>query len=64
MLYFWISLTIAVVSALVSGYIASNKGRHVVGYAILGFFLPIVGLIVAALVPSKISTDLASPSRE
>jgi hypothetical protein len=53
MSYFWISLTIAVVSALVSGYIAGSKGRNVAGYAILGFFLPVVGLIVAAVVPSK-----------
>lgn len=44
MTYFWISLTIAVVSALASAYIASTEGRHVAGYAILGFFLPLIGL--------------------
>lgn len=53
MLYFWISLAIAVACSLGSAYIAANKGRNVVGYAILGFFLPLIGLIVAAVVPSK-----------
>jgi len=51
--YFWISLTIGVVAALASAYIASTTGRHVAGYAILGFFLPLIGLIVAAVVPSR-----------
>jgi hypothetical protein len=53
MLYFWISLAIAVACSLGSAYIASNKGRNIIGYAILGFFLPLIGLIVAAVVPSK-----------
>jgi len=51
--YYWVSLAIAVVCSLASAYIASNKGRSVAGYAILGFFLPLIGLIVAAVVPSK-----------
>jgi hypothetical protein len=53
MAYWWISLIVAVVCSMVAAYIASNKGRSVAGYAILGFFLPVIGLIIALVVPSR-----------
>ena len=46
-------VVIAAVFAFVSGEIASRKGYSFAGYAVLGFFLPIIGLIVAAVLPDK-----------
>jgi hypothetical protein len=37
--------------------IAKRKGRHAVGWLILGFFFSIFALIVLALLPSKIKTE-------
>jgi predicted Kef-type K+ transport protein len=37
--------------------IAKRKGRHAVGWLILGFFFSILALIVLALLPSKRTTE-------
>jgi hypothetical protein len=37
--------------------IAKRKGRHAVGWVILGFFFWLLALIVVALLPSKRITD-------
>lgn len=37
--------------------IAKRKGRHAVGWVILGFFFWLLALIVVALLPSKRTTD-------
>jgi len=37
--------------------IAKRKGRHAVGWVILGFFFWLIALIIVALLPSKRTTD-------
>ncbi len=37
--------------------IAKRKGRHAVGWVILGFFFSLIALLVVALLPSKRTTD-------
>jgi hypothetical protein len=37
--------------------IAQRKGRHAVGWVILGFFFSILALIVLLLLPSKRTTE-------
>jgi len=37
--------------------IAKRKGRHAVGWVILGFFFTILALIVLLLLPSKRTTE-------
>jgi uncharacterized BrkB/YihY/UPF0761 family membrane protein len=37
--------------------IAKRKGRHAVGWLILGFFFSIITLIVLLLLPNKTTTD-------
>jgi uncharacterized membrane protein len=37
--------------------IAKRKGRHAVGWVILGFFFSLIALILVALLPSKITTS-------
>ena len=37
--------------------IAKRKGRHAVGWLILGFFFSIITLIVILLLPSKTTTN-------
>jgi len=37
--------------------IAKRKGRHAVGWLILGFFFSLIALIVLLLLPSKRTTD-------
>jgi hypothetical protein len=37
--------------------IAKRKGRHAVGWLILGFFFSLLTLIVIALLPSKRTTE-------
>jgi hypothetical protein len=38
--------------------IAKRKGRHAVGYLILGFFFSIIALIIILLMPSKRTTQI------
>jgi len=40
--------------------IAKRKGRHAVGWLILGFFFSLLSLIVILLLPSKRATEQAS----
>ena len=40
--------------------IAKRKGRHAVGWLILGFFFSLVSLIIILLLPSKRTTDQVS----
>jgi uncharacterized BrkB/YihY/UPF0761 family membrane protein len=40
--------------------IAKRKGRHAVGWLILGFFFSLITLIVLLLLPSKTTTDQGS----
>jgi uncharacterized membrane protein YdjX (TVP38/TMEM64 family) len=37
--------------------IAKRKGRHAVGWVILGFFFWLIALLVVALLPSKRTTE-------
>ena len=37
--------------------IAKRKGRHAVGWLILGFFFSVIALIVLLLMPSKRTTN-------
>jgi uncharacterized membrane protein len=37
--------------------IAKRKGRHALGWLILGFFFSLITLIVVALLPSKRTTE-------
>ena len=46
-------LAIGVVAAIVCARIATSKGRSAIGYGILGFVLPLIGLIVVAVLPSR-----------
>jgi hypothetical protein len=48
-----IGLAVAIGCGLLSAKLAGNKGRSPIGYGILGFFLPLVGVVVAAVVPKK-----------
>jgi uncharacterized BrkB/YihY/UPF0761 family membrane protein len=36
--------------------IAKRKGRHAIGWLILGFFFSLIALIIVALLPSKVTT--------
>jgi len=45
-----IFLIVAVVCAVICANLAKKKGKSVPLFAILGFFLPIVGVIVALVV--------------
>ena len=40
--------------------IAKRKGRHAVGWVVLGFFFSLIALLVVALLPSKLTTDRMS----
>jgi len=37
--------------------IAKRKGRHAVGWLILGFFFSLITLVIVALLPSKRTTE-------
>jgi formate-dependent nitrite reductase membrane component NrfD len=54
MWYLWlISIAIAVAIAAVCYRIAEGKGRSGVLWAILGFLLPIIALIIVFVLPDK-----------
>lgn len=48
-----IALAVAAAFGLICARIASMKGRNPVGYGLLGFFVPLIGLMVVGLLPSK-----------
>ena len=56
--WLWItSFVIAVICSFVSARIAGGKGHSALGFAILGFLLPLIGVIVALLLkPREAST--------
>jgi uncharacterized membrane protein len=37
--------------------IAKRKGRHPIGWLILGFFFSLIALIIVLLLPSKVTTS-------
>lgn len=49
MAFFIISVIVSIISAIICFKIAAGKGRNAVGYAILGFFLPLIGIIIIAV---------------
>ncbi len=49
-----IAFVICLGCAVVAGLIASNKDRNVWGWAILSFFLPVLGLLIVAILPTKV----------
>jgi hypothetical protein len=57
--FFWSILSFAIwVVVMVWIYnIAKRKGRHAVGWVILGFFFSIIALIIVLLLPSKRTTE-------
>lgn len=52
-LLWFISLAIAITIAVVCYRIAEGKGRSGVLWGIVGFLLPIVGLIIVLVLPDK-----------
>jgi Na+-translocating ferredoxin:NAD+ oxidoreductase RnfA subunit len=50
-----ISLVIAIVCAVVCYRTAIKKGRNPLGWTLLGFFLPLIGLVVVILLPDRSS---------
>lgn len=46
-------LIVAIVFAVVCGLLARRKGRSVAGWSILGFFFPLIGLILVLVLPEK-----------
>jgi len=43
---------ISLIGAAACAMIASNKNLNVAGYGVLGFFLPLIGVIIALCVPA------------
>jgi len=53
---FWVVLLIvAIAGGTIAGSIASKKGHSAGGYFALGFFFPLIGIIVAAVLRPTIS---------
>ncbi len=46
-------LVVAVIGGVIAGAIASSKGHSFIGYFLLGFLLPVIGIIVALVQPDK-----------
>ena len=46
-------LVVAAVFGLICAAIAARKNRSRIGYGLLGFFLPLIGLIVIAVLPKQ-----------
>lgn len=53
MIYF----VIALAGAFISAMIASAKNRSAVGWGMLGFFFPLIGVIVACCLPAHAPLD-------
>lgn len=41
-------------------YIASRRGRHVIGWFLIGLFFGLIGLVVLALMPKKTPSNVAA----
>ncbi len=52
----FIGLVFAVIGACWAAILADHRRRSIIGWAVLGFFLPLPGVIFAALAP-KLPTD-------
>jgi hypothetical protein len=53
--YWIIALVVAGLGAFFAARIAGGKGYSQVVFGILGFFLPLIGIIIAAVLPRKAS---------
>ncbi len=52
--WFWIiSIAVALVVAFICARVAGNKGHSAVGYGLLGFFLPLIGIIVVLVIKDR-----------
>ncbi|HMO00754.1 MAG TPA: hypothetical protein PKD59_15180 [Miltoncostaeaceae bacterium] len=58
-LLFLISFVVAVICAWVCAKLALRKGRDPVIWAVLGFVVPIIAVVVIAVVPSADGTPAA-----
>ena len=52
-------IVVLLVCAAISGSIASGKNRNVLGWAALGFFLGLIGILICALQDPAPSPQLA-----
>jgi hypothetical protein len=56
-------LIVALAGGLIAGVIASSRGLSFGGYFLLGFLLPLIGIVVAAVAqPSKLRQLTAAPA--
>ena len=54
--WLWIAgLVVGLVVAFICARVAGNKGHSAVGYGILGFFLPLIGIIVVLVIKDRTS---------
>jgi uncharacterized membrane protein YeaQ/YmgE (transglycosylase-associated protein family) len=53
-----VSLFIGLIAGAICAVIAQNKGRSPGGYFLLGFFLGLIGIIITAVIPSRVSGGL------
>jgi uncharacterized membrane protein YeaQ/YmgE (transglycosylase-associated protein family) len=54
----FISLFLGVICGIIAAVIAANHGRSAIGWFFIGFFLGLVGIILAAVLPSlKVDRD-------
>ena len=59
--YYWVTaLIVGFVSALVCWILADRKNRSPIGYAIVGFFLPLIGIVLIAVMPQAAGKRRAS----
>lgn len=47
----FLSLLVAVVGAIWAGHLAEDRRRNVIAWGALGFFLPLIGVVLAAIAP-------------
>jgi hypothetical protein len=53
--YYVTTLVVGIICAIACYVIADNKGRSVILWPILGFFFPIIGLIIVLVLPRRSS---------
>ena len=52
--WLWIAgLVVGLVVAFICARVAGNKGHSAVGYGLLGFFLPLIGIIVVLVIKDR-----------
>jgi hypothetical protein len=52
-MWVWVTIMVALLVGYVCSRIAAGKGRSPWGFGRLGFFLPLIGLIVVAVIPRR-----------